>query len=60
MAHNTKKIYNAINKALFNKKFRMDLKKIKNPYGNGDSSIKIVKILKKLDYTKAINKIISY
>jgi UDP-N-acetylglucosamine 2-epimerase len=38
----------------------MDLKKIKNPYGNGDSSIKIVKILKKLDYTKAINKIISY
>ena len=60
VAHNTKKIYNAINKALFNKKFRMDLKKIKNPYGNGDSSIKIVKILKKLDYTKAINKIISY
>ena len=46
--HNTEEILFAIKKA-HSKKFKMTLKKIKNPYGDGKSSHKIVKIIKRLD-----------
>ena len=48
MRHNTEEILFAIKKA-HSKKFKMTLKKIKNPYGDGKSSHKIVKIIKRLD-----------
>ena len=44
--HNKNEITKAINKAL-SKKFKHKLKNLKNPYGNGRSSKKIVDILLK-------------
>ncbi|EKD26230.1 MAG: hypothetical protein ACD_79C01302G0011 [uncultured bacterium] len=45
------KIKNAIEKAL-SKKFKNSLKKIRNPYGNGNASTKIVKILNTIQLEK--------
>ena len=42
-----KNIEYAIRKCLYNKKFIKSLKQIKNPYGDGTASKKIIKILKK-------------
>jgi UDP-N-acetylglucosamine 2-epimerase (non-hydrolysing)/GDP/UDP-N,N'-diacetylbacillosamine 2-epimerase (hydrolysing) len=50
------KIREAIKKALFDKKFRAGVKKIKNPYGNGKSAGKIVRILKKVPLEGIIQK----
>jgi UDP-N-acetylglucosamine 2-epimerase (non-hydrolysing) len=42
---NIKKVYDNANKLLTNKSFYNSFKRKKNPYGNGDTSNKIVKIL---------------
>tara|TARA_Y100001970_G_scaffold199595_1_gene242776 strand:+ start:11165 stop:12322 length:1158 start_codon:yes stop_codon:yes gene_type:complete len=44
-----KKIVKAIEKCLKDKKFLNKLKKIKNPYGDGNASKRIISILKKID-----------
>jgi GDP/UDP-N,N'-diacetylbacillosamine 2-epimerase (hydrolysing) len=52
--NSSKEIILAINKALYNKNFLQKLKKCTNPYGNGKSSLKIVKILKKININKKL------
>jgi len=52
---NEKKILSSIKK-IYSAKFRQKLKKIKNPYGNGGSSTKIVKILEKVNFNKSLIK----
>ena len=52
--YTSKEILNAVNFCLNNKKFKKKIKSIKNPYGDGHSAEKIVKILENLD-TKKIN-----
>ena len=47
-------ITNAINKIFLDKKFKNKLKKCKNLYGNGESSKKIVKILKNIKINKKL------
>ena len=44
-----KKINQKINFVLKNKRFLKKLRNVKNPYGDGNSSVKIIKILKKLN-----------
>ena len=51
-----KEILKKINFVFSNKKFNKSLKKIKNPYGNGKSSIKIFNILKKINFREIIQK----
>ena len=46
--HNIKEIVSAINKSVFNKNHRENIKNIKSPYGNGGTGIKIAKILSEL------------
>lgn len=59
--HNKNKIVNALNKALYDKKFLNKLKNIKNPYGDGNSSKKIVDKLLKIKLKNFnIQKTISY
>lgn len=41
-----------ITKALYDKKFLATVRRLKNPYGDGHSAERIVRILKKLDYKK--------
>ena len=50
--HNTNKIIKAIKYALNNENFLNNLKRIKNPYGDGKASKRIVSILKKIDTNK--------
>ena len=50
--HDRKKIIKALNKALYNKNFLKKLTKIKNPYGDGNSSKKIVEQILKLKLMK--------
>lgn len=50
------KIRQAIEKALFDQKFRASIKKIVNPYGNGQSAEKIVRILKKVPLKNIVQK----
>lgn len=59
--YNEMEIKKAILKAIYDKKFREDMKKCKNPYGDGHTSEKIVKILAiiKLD-RKLLQKQITY
>ena len=52
--NSSKEIILAINKALYDKNFLQKLKKCTNPYGNGKSSLKIVKILKKININKKL------
>lgn len=49
------KIKAGIDKAL-NKSFRIKLKKHKSPFGNGDSSMRIINHLKKFDFNNVIQK----
>lgn len=42
-------VLNGINKALHDEKFRTKLEYTKNPYGDGDTSKKIIKILKEIN-----------
>jgi len=58
--HNKKQIEKSIKKAI-SPKYRDKMKKIKNPFGNGKSSIKIAKILSKIKINKKLlNKEITY
>lgn len=58
---NSKEILRKINYALKNKKFIKSLKKLKNPYGDGKSAIKIINLLKKISFDKnVIQKKITY
>ena len=47
--HNEIQIYKAIRKGL-STKFNKSIKNIKNPYGKGNSSHQIIKILKKINF----------
>lgn len=58
---NKKEIKKAIKKALFDKKFRQKVKKCKNPYGDGKTSIRITNILSKIKINKKLlNKKLTY
>ena len=57
--HNVKEISHALNTVLNNKHFKK-LQNLKNPYGNGNASRKIVNILKKINLKNITNKVISY
>jgi GDP/UDP-N,N'-diacetylbacillosamine 2-epimerase (hydrolysing) len=46
--HNKDRIIKAINKAIFDKDYIKKVKKCKNPYGDGKSSIKIAKLIASL------------
>jgi len=41
---------------LYSKKFQKKLKKVKNPYGDGTASEKIIKVLKEIDLTNILKK----
>jgi UDP-N-acetylglucosamine 2-epimerase len=59
--HNKKEILQAIKKALDDKQFREILRKCKNPYGDGQASTRIVKILSEIDISpKLLQKKITY
>ena len=47
--HNIIQIIDAINKCLYDLNFLNSLRNLKNPYGNGHSSKKIVEILETID-----------
>jgi len=51
------KIYNAINKALYDNNFLNSLKTLINPYGNGNTAEKIVRILKTTSLKGLVQKI---
>ena len=54
--YNRHDIYNKIKFCMFNKKYLKNIKSLKNPYGDGKSSLKICKILDKIDLTKSTQK----
>ena len=54
VTHSERFIFNTILKILKNKKLIKKLKKCRNPYGNGDSSKKIVHILKNIKINKKL------
>lgn len=60
VSHSESEIRNAINFALNDKKFKKILKNVRNPYGNGNASGKIVDILKNINLKKITDKVISY
>ena len=61
VSYDRDEIYKAINKSLNDKKYLSKLKKIKNPWGDGRASSRIIKILEKLEITpKLLNKQINY
>jgi UDP-hydrolysing UDP-N-acetyl-D-glucosamine 2-epimerase len=53
-------IYKKIKFCMYNKKYLKNVKSLKNPYGDGKSSLKIVKILSKIDLNKSTQKQNSY
>lgn len=55
--NNTIEIQKAIQKALFDMKFRNKVKNIINPYGQGSSAKEIVKILKEVSLEEKIQKV---
>ena len=57
--HSSKDIFKAINKAL-SSTYIKKIAKIKNPYGDGNSAVKIIKILKKMDLKRNTQKTITY
>ena len=52
--HNKKEIINALNYVMYNKKYRRMLSNVKNPYGDGKSSKKIVRLIEKIDINKKL------
>ena len=58
--HKVYQIKKALDYALNNTKFRKILKKVRNPYGDGKASDKIVSILKNLNLNGITNKVINY
>jgi len=55
--HDKEKILEAINKALFDAEFRNYVRSIKNPYGDGKSAEKIVRVLKTVSLEGIIQKV---
>jgi UDP-hydrolysing UDP-N-acetyl-D-glucosamine 2-epimerase len=51
---NKNKIIKAIKKALYDKKFRKIIQRSKNPYGDGKTSNRIIKILSKIEIDKKL------
>jgi len=51
VSHDENKIFRALKKGL-SKSFKNYIKNIKNPYGDGKASKKIIKILKKINFSK--------
>ncbi len=61
VGHNRYEIRAAIEKSLNDKSYIAKLKKIKNPWGDGKTGLRIVQILEKMDIgSKLLNKQISY
>jgi UDP-N-acetylglucosamine 2-epimerase (non-hydrolysing)/GDP/UDP-N,N'-diacetylbacillosamine 2-epimerase (hydrolysing) len=61
VGYNEEEIIKAIQKAMFDKKFKEKMKGCKNPYGDGKSAQRIVKILETIDFPKeCIQKRIAY
>ena len=58
--YNHQAIYKKIQYALNNEKFLKMVKKIKNPYGDGYSANKIIKIIKKINLNSPVQKTITY
>ena len=58
--HKVYQIKKALDYTLNNTKFRKILKKVRNPYGDGKASDKIVSILKNLNLNRITNKVINY
>lgn len=59
--HDCKKILLAMKKSLFNSEYIQKIKKLKNPYGNGNTAKKIRMILEKIEInSRLINKKITY
>ncbi len=56
VGYSKKEIMEAIKKALYDKKFLNSIKKIRNPYGIGNSAEKIVKVLKTIPLSNIIQK----
>ena len=56
--YNREKIIKAIDKALYDKRFRKELKKCKSPYGDGKASLRIAKILSEIKIGKENKKIL--
>ena len=54
--YDRKDIYNKIKFCMTNKKYLKIIKFLKNPYGDGKSSLRIVKILSKIDLNKSTQK----
>jgi UDP-hydrolysing UDP-N-acetyl-D-glucosamine 2-epimerase len=54
--YNRHDIYNKIKFCMSNKKYSKTIKSLRNPYGDGKSSLKILKILDKIDLTKSTQK----
>ncbi len=55
------RIEKAIRKSLSDKKYRKRLQKIKNPWGDGKTGMRVVKILEKTDFnTQLLNKHLTY
>lgn len=52
VGYKKEEIVRGLKKALYDKKFLRLIKKVKNPYGDGHSAERIVKILKRLNYRK--------
>ena len=52
--HKRGEIANAINKALFDNDFKRDLRNCINPYGDGKSSGRIVKILEDIELNEQL------
>lgn len=49
VVHDKKKIITSMEKAAFNPEYRKKIKELKNPYGDGFSSIKIANLINELD-----------
>ena len=54
--YNRNDIYNKIKFCMSNKEYLKTIKSLKNPYGDGKSSLKIVRILSRIDLTKSTQK----
>lgn len=52
VGYNKKEIIHAIKKAIYDKDFKEKLKKVKNPYGDGKTTAKIIKIIQKILWKK--------
>lgn len=58
--YDNKEILKKIRFILSNKNFKKKLKNVKNPYGDGFSAEKIVKVLKKINFKLPVQKTITY